>query len=68
MAGKTDKAKGRVKEAAGALTGDASLKREGKLDQIVGSVKEAVESAVDTVRDAITRTPATAKKAVRRAR
>jgi len=66
MAGKTDKAKGRVKEAAGALTGDRSLKREGKIDQIVGSVKEAVGSAVDTVRDAIT--GASPKKAARRAR
>lgn len=68
MAGKTDKAKGRIKEAAGALTGDKTLKREGKLDQFVGSVKEAVGSAVDTVRDAITGAPTTAKKAARRAR
>jgi hypothetical protein len=28
--GKTDELKGRVKEAAGALTGDAKLKREGQ--------------------------------------
>ena len=62
MAGKTDKAKGRVKEAAGALTGNEALKREGKIDQIVGSVKEAVGTAVDTVRDVIVG-PATAKKA-----
>ena len=68
MAGKTDKAKGRVKEAAGALTGDGSLKREGKLDQLVGSVKDAVGSAVDTVRDAITGSSSTTKKAARRAR
>jgi hypothetical protein len=31
--GKTDELKGRVKEAAGALTGDAKLKREGKTDR-----------------------------------
>jgi len=68
MAGKTDKTKGRIKEAAGALTGDESLKREGKLDQLVGNVKEAVSSAVDTVRDTLVGTPATAKKAARRAR
>jgi len=53
MAGKTDKAKGRIKEAAGALTNDKSLKREGKIDQIVGGVKEAVENVVDTVKDAL---------------
>jgi uncharacterized protein YjbJ (UPF0337 family) len=68
MAGKMDKAKGRVKEAAGALAGDGSLKREGKLDQLVGSVKSAVGAAVDTVRDALGGAPATAKKAARRAR
>jgi len=68
MAGKTDKAKGRVKEAAGALAGDRSLKREGKIDQIVGSLKEAVGSAVDTVRDALGGSGTTAKKAARRAR
>ena len=68
MAGKTDKAKGRVKEAAGALAGDESLKREGKLDQLVGSVKEAVSSAVDTVRDTLVGTSAGAKKSARRAR
>jgi uncharacterized protein YjbJ (UPF0337 family) len=68
MTGKTDKAKGRVKEAAGALTGSRKLKREGKIDQLVGSVKDAVGSAVDTVRDAITGSTATAKKAARRAR
>ncbi len=68
MAGKTDKAKGRVKEAAGALSGNRKLKREGKIDQLVGSVKDAVGSAVDTVREALVGTPATAKKAVRRVR
>ena len=68
MAGKTDKAKGRVKEAAGALSGNRKLKREGKIDRLVGSVKEAVGSAVDTVRDALVGAPVTAKKAARRAR
>jgi uncharacterized protein YjbJ (UPF0337 family) len=68
MAGKTDKAKGRVKEAAGALSGNRKLKREGKIDQLVGSVKDAVGSAVDTVRKAVGGTSATAKKAARRAR
>ena len=54
MAGKTDKAKGRVKQAAGALANDKSLKREGKIDQIAGAVKDAVEGVVDTVKNAVT--------------
>jgi uncharacterized protein YjbJ (UPF0337 family) len=51
--GKTDEMKGRVKEAAGALTGDRKLKREGKTDQAVGKVKQKVEKLIDKVKDAI---------------
>ena len=45
--GTADKVKGRVKEAAGALTGDEKLKNEGKADQLVGKVKNSVERVVD---------------------
>ncbi len=48
---KVDKAKGRVKEAAGDLTDDEELKNEGKVDKASGSVKEKVEGAVDAVKD-----------------
>ena len=51
--GKTEELKGRVKEAAGALTGDAKLKRQGKTDQVVGKVKQKVEKVIDKVKDAI---------------
>lgn len=53
MSGNTDQAKGRVKEAAGALTGDDDLKNEGKVDQGAGTVKEKVGDAVDKVKDAL---------------
>lgn len=46
-----DDAKGRVKEAAGDLTDDDDLKREGKADQAAGKVKDKVGDAVDAVRD-----------------
>lgn len=55
MSGKADELKGRVKEAAGALTDDEKLKREGKLDQAAGKTKQAVEKVVDKARDAMTR-------------
>ncbi len=42
-----DKGKGRLKEAAGALTGDQGLKNEGKVDQASGSVKEKVGDVAD---------------------
>ena len=51
--GKTDELKGRVKEAAGALTDDKKLKREGQADQVIGKVKQAVEKVVDKVKDAL---------------
>ena len=51
--GKTEELKGRVKEAAGALIGDAKLKREGKIDQTVGKVKQTAEKAIDKVKDAV---------------
>ena len=51
--GKTDELKGRVKEAAGALTGDAKLKREGKADQAVGKIKQQAEKVIDKIKDAV---------------
>ena len=51
--GKTDELKGRVKEAAGALTGDAKLKREGRVDQTVGKVKQNAEKVIDKIKDAV---------------
>jgi uncharacterized protein YjbJ (UPF0337 family) len=45
MESKKDDLKGRVKEAAGDLTDDDDLKREGKTDRAAGSVKEKIEKA-----------------------
>jgi uncharacterized protein YjbJ (UPF0337 family) len=38
--GAMDRAKGRIKEAGGALTGDKKLKREGRSDQRRGRAKQ----------------------------
>jgi uncharacterized protein YjbJ (UPF0337 family) len=53
MGGKTDEVKGRIKEAAGALTGNDKLREEGKTDQAVGKAKQAVQKAADTVKKAV---------------
>jgi uncharacterized protein YjbJ (UPF0337 family) len=53
MSGKSDEMKGRVKEAAGALTDDEKMKREGKIDQAAGKTKQAAEKVVDKAKDAI---------------
>jgi uncharacterized protein YjbJ (UPF0337 family) len=53
MAGEFDEAKGRAKEAAGALTDDDDLKNEGKVDKASGKVKDVVDNVKDKVEDAI---------------
>jgi uncharacterized protein YjbJ (UPF0337 family) len=55
MSGNTDKAKGRIKEATGVLTGDRKLKNEGKIDQATGSVKNATDRVAEKVKDTFTR-------------
>jgi uncharacterized protein YjbJ (UPF0337 family) len=49
----TDDLKGRVKEAAGDLTDDDRLKREGKTDQAAGKVKEMIDKVEDRVDDTV---------------
>ncbi|MCY7304088.1 MAG: CsbD family protein [Thermoleophilia bacterium] len=53
MTGETDDLKGRVKEAAGALTDDDDLRNEGKADQAAGSAKDKVGKAADWADDKI---------------
>jgi uncharacterized protein YjbJ (UPF0337 family) len=47
---KFDKAKGRTKEAAGDLTGDRDLQREGKVDRASGGLKEKLNDVTDKVK------------------
>jgi uncharacterized protein YjbJ (UPF0337 family) len=51
--GAKDDAKGRIKEAGGSLTGDDSLRREGKVDKASGKVKDAVGDVSDKAKDAV---------------
>jgi uncharacterized protein YjbJ (UPF0337 family) len=53
MSGKTDVVKGRIKEAAGALTGNDKLRADGKADQTIGEVKQVAEKAVGKVKQAV---------------
>jgi uncharacterized protein YjbJ (UPF0337 family) len=52
MAGEIDELKGRAKEAAGAVTDDEKLRREGKFDQAAGEAKDEAEKNVDRAKDA----------------
>jgi len=51
--GTKDDLKGRAKEGAGGLTGDRSLKNEGKVDRASGKVKDAVGGTSDKVKDVV---------------
>ena len=45
--------KGRMKEAAGDLTGDKDLKKQGKADQRSAAAKKAVDDVADKMKDVI---------------
>jgi len=47
---KTQELKGKVKEATGRATGNQSLERKGKRDQVSGDLKQAGEKVKDAVR------------------
>jgi uncharacterized protein YjbJ (UPF0337 family) len=44
-----DKAKGRVKQAAGSLSGNKRMKNEGRVEEAKGSVKNAGDKVADTL-------------------
>ncbi len=46
-----DKAKGKIKEAAGKAVGNERLQAEGKADQVKGDAKQAAEKAKDAFKD-----------------
>ena len=50
-----DELKGRTKEAAGDLTDDEDLKREGKVDQTKGKAKEKLDEVSEKVKGFVTK-------------
>lgn len=50
-----DEAEGRIKEAAGDLTDNKDLQREGKLDQATGKTKEAIDDTADKAKELLDR-------------
>jgi uncharacterized protein YjbJ (UPF0337 family) len=48
-----DEYKGRAKEAAGDLTDDERLQREGKADQASGKIKQTFEDVKDKAEDLV---------------
>ena len=48
-----DKSKGKIKQAAGDLTGNKKLKREGEMDELKGQAKGAVKDVKRAVKRAV---------------
>jgi uncharacterized protein YjbJ (UPF0337 family) len=53
MGSKADQVKGHAKEAAGKVTDDERLEREGKADRLAGDAKEKAEHLKDKASDAV---------------
>lgn len=53
MSGRLDNTKGRLKEAAGDLTDNDRLRREGKTDQAAGTIKDKADDTKDWVEDKV---------------
>jgi uncharacterized protein YjbJ (UPF0337 family) len=50
---KGEEMKGRMKEAAGDLTGDKDLQGEGKRDQASAATKRTIDGAADVIKEAV---------------
>ena len=53
MKGSPQVVKGRIEEAAGALTGNDKLRARGQADQAVGHVKQAAAKGVQQVKESV---------------
>ena len=53
MSGESDKLIGKAKQAAGDVTNNDELEREGERDEAAGKVKDTVDDAKDSVNDAV---------------
>jgi uncharacterized protein YjbJ (UPF0337 family) len=51
IAGSAKQMKGAVKEAAGKVVGDAKLQADGKADKVTGKVQNAVGSVKDALKE-----------------
>ncbi len=62
MGGQIDRAKGRIKEAAGAITGNDDLKRRGKADQIAAEAALNIDKGASQARKAVDKGASEAEK------
>jgi uncharacterized protein YjbJ (UPF0337 family) len=51
--GSAEQAKGKVKEVAGKVTGDAKLESEGKADKAAGKIQNTIGGMKDAIKEAV---------------
>ena len=66
MKGSAQVVRGRIKEAAGALTGDDKLRASGQADQAVGQVRQVAEKSIQHVKESVQKVADTARKVARK--
>ena len=64
MGAGSDQAKGKVKEAVGAVTGDKDLESEGKADRRGGEAKEKVQDAKAKIEEVLHKAEGKAEEAI----
>ena len=64
--GKVDEGKGRVKQAAGDITGNDDLNREGKVDEAAGKTRQTLSDAGEKVGEGVDKVADKVKGAVGR--
>jgi len=62
--GKIDEGKGNLKQAAGDLTGDDDLHREGKVDEAAGKTRQTLSDAGEKVGEGVDKVADKAKSVV----
>ena len=67
MKGSTEVVKGRMEEAAGALTGNDKLRAKGQTHQAVGHVKQATEKGIRQVKESARKIVDKARKIAQKA-
>ena len=51
--GSAEQAKGKLKEVAGKVTGDAKLESEGKADKAAGKIQNTIGGMKDAIKEAV---------------
>ena len=67
MSAKTKQWKGRIKQAAAAITGDRKMEREGRVERRAGEVEERIDQAADKASEMIDKTTDAVKGTIKKA-